>query len=262
MTEYDAVLFDMDGVILSQGNGDWWPLVEQAVDGSLAEHGIEDTHPAYDPLFDRMFELFTGQVNDVAERETVIAEIAAVSQGTSEVYRGEPVANHRDLWRTHGELSADIQKAQVDGLERTYYDDVSVIDEIYGDVALGVMSNNNHDFVEYVMDHPDLADAVGMEGTLDAYMETCYGIGRDVNEHRRRKPEPDYLEQAASDINAANPLYVGDSRCDIAAAENAGMDSVFIRRDHRKNYELNGHDPVTELTSLEELPDIVGYGEL
>ncbi len=266
MTAYDAVLFDMDGVLLSQSSEDeerengWWARVEQTVDGALTAHGIKDTHPAYRPLFNRMHTIFTGQASGIDERLALIDEIAAVCQGDSELYRGDPVVDHRDLWETHEYLSARVQKKQVDRRERVFYDDVTTIEDLYDMVSIGKMSNNNHTFVEYVAGHQWLAADAGLDAPLDAYIDTCYGIGETVEEQKRKKPSPAKLEKAADDINADNPLYVGDSRCDIEAAENAGMDAVFLRRPHRADYELNGHNPVDELSSLTELPDIVRYG--
>ncbi len=73
----------------------------------------------------------------------------------------------------------------------------------------------------------------------------------------RKKPTPYYLELAIEDLGARNPLYVGDSRVDVVAADAAGIDAAFVRRDHRLEYDLTDHEPRYEIDSLEALPELV-----
>jgi len=72
-----------------------------------------------------------------------------------------------------------------------------------------------------------------------------------------RKPNPHYIEQALGDLDAGNALFVGDNESDVRAAENAGIDSAFIRRPHRRDWELNVW-PTWEIDRLSDLHDIVG----
>lgn len=48
------------------------------------------------------------------------------------------------------------------------------------------------------------------------------------------KPNPDMLEEAMEKMNSENALMVGDSRSDLEAADNAGIDSVYINREGKK----------------------------
>jgi phosphoglycolate phosphatase-like HAD superfamily hydrolase len=52
-----------------------------------------------------------------------------------------------------------------------------------------------------------------------------------------------------ADLGVSNPLFVGDSASDVQVAENAGLDSVFLRREHRADYDLPV-EPTYELESL------------
>lgn len=258
-TYYDAVVLDMDGVILDRGDGDWFPLVDQILANMFKGHDIDDDHDTGAQLYDDLYALETCQITGVEDRQMVIDRI----EHSCETYSAETGQdiNHRDVWETKEMYAICVQQEQIEAGERVYYDDVAVLEELHDvDLSLAVMSNNNHGFVEYVAGNEDLADGTVSADALDTYLDACYGIGVDLDEDRHRKPAPHYLEQAAADLGSENALYVGDSRCDIAAADTAGMDAVFVRRDHRRDYELNGHNPEAEIASLTELPDIVRYG--
>ncbi|MFB6175087.1 MAG: HAD family hydrolase [Candidatus Nanohalobium sp.] len=44
------------------------------------------------------------------------------------------------------------------------------------------------------------------------------------------KPNPDMLQEAMNAMNSENAVMVGDSKTDVGAAENAGIDSIYINR--------------------------------
>jgi phosphoglycolate phosphatase-like HAD superfamily hydrolase len=84
--------------------------------------------------------------------------------------------------------------------------------------------------------------------------ETAYGRQPTLTGAARRKPEPYYIERALAELDAAEALYVGDSEKDIVAAERAGIDSVFLRRDHVTDVTLSV-DPTAEVPDLWTLID-------
>jgi phosphoglycolate phosphatase-like HAD superfamily hydrolase len=117
------------------------------------------------------------------------------------------------------------------------------------DVPLGVVSNNQHETVEHVLDVFGLGDV----------FETAYGRDPDARGVRRKKPSPYYLNRALADLadfGVENALYVGDSNVDLVAASRAGVDAAFVRRPHRADYSLV-REPAHELTSLSELGRLV-----
>jgi phosphoglycolate phosphatase-like HAD superfamily hydrolase len=59
-----------------------------------------------------------------------------------------------------------------------------------------------------------------------------------------------------ADLGVSDPLFVGDSESDVQVAHAAGLDSVFLRREHRADYELSV-EPTYELSSLAVLPELL-----
>ncbi|MFB6115026.1 MAG: HAD family hydrolase, partial [Candidatus Nanohalobium sp.] len=66
------------------------------------------------------------------------------------------------------------------------------------------------------------------------------------------KPNPDMLEEAMKVMDSEKALMVGDSDSDVKAAENAGIDSVYIDRSGRKSEKATFN-----VESLEEVGRIV-----
>jgi phosphoglycolate phosphatase len=70
-----------------------------------------------------------------------------------------------------------------------------------------------------------------------------------------KKPNPHYLKRALADLEAESALYVGDSESDVIAANRAGMDSVFVRRQHCCDVELTVH-PTYDVNDLHDVATI------
>jgi HAD superfamily hydrolase (TIGR01549 family) len=210
MSEYDAIIFDNDGVIVEPS------------DRSVLVEAVVDAFAAFDIAVD-------------AERvkRSVAEDIIP-----------------RDLIREHGldpeafwhqrELTASLaQQAHTRKGGKPVYEDVSALEAL--EVPLGLVSNNQHATVEFLLAHHDIE-----------YFETTYGRQPTLAGASRRKPEPFYLQQALADLDATQALYVGDSEKDIVAAERAGIDSAFLRRTHVRDRSLSV-DPTAEIPDLRTL---------
>ncbi|WP_222918443.1 HAD hydrolase-like protein [Natrinema sp. SYSU A 869] len=147
-----------------------------------------------------------------------------------------------DLWAAREDAAIAAQLAELRTGRKRHYDDVTTLESLA--VPTAIVSNNQHETIGNVLEHCELAVDVwyGREPTLE-------GI-------ERKKPTPYYLEQALADLAVENPLFVGDSRVDIGAADAAGVDAAFIRRDHRTDYELSS-EPAHEIESLTALTELV-----
>ena len=94
---------------------------------------------------------------------------------------------------------------------------------------MGIVSSNQQETVDFLLEHFDLA----------SLFDTAYGRSPTIESLSLRKLDPHYLERALVDLDADSALFVGDNESDITAAENASIDSAFIRRSHRHDWELN-----------------------
>jgi phosphoglycolate phosphatase-like HAD superfamily hydrolase len=86
-----------------------------------------------------------------------------------------------------------------------------------------------------------------------------YGRQLTLQGLQRCKPNPHYLEKAIADLESERPLYVGDSRSDVAVAARLEIDSAFIRRPHREEYVVEP-EPTYEVASFEELHGVLEAG--
>lgn len=123
--------------------------------------------------------------------------------------------------------------------------DTDALEQLAERIPLGIVSNNYDQTVEFVVDH------FGLESFQ-------FTRGRDIGAEGfdQRKPDPHYLNEALDALDAAGGLYVGDRASDVIAAERAGLDSVFIRREHNASLELDV-EPTVEIESLTELVSLV-----
>lgn len=212
---YDAVVFDNDGVLVERTDR---AVLRGAIRETYEEFGVSPTEEEIEALFG-------------VTRES-IAELAA-----------EYDLDAADFWYRR---DANASRAQCESIEnggKPLYGDVAALDELVPD--LGVVSNNQHRTIEFILEHYDLSP----------YFETHYGREPTLVGIDRKKPNSYYLERALTDLDTRNALYVGDSGVDVLAAREAGVDCAFLRRSHREGYELPAA-PTYEISSLEDLPVI------
>ena len=215
MSEYDAAIFDNDGVLTYLTEIE---VLERSIETTFGEFGV-DAPPRED-----VESLYGVTVEDV---EAICGE-----------YGFDPAR----FWRRRDRNAALAQQAEIRAGRKPAYDDVDVLDEL--GVPVGVVSNNQAETVAYVVDYYDL-DSV----------EVCIGRPPTLDGLRRKKPSPYYLHRARERLGVENPLYVGDSPTDVTAAERAGFDCAFVRRPHRRDAELPAaptHE-VEDLTAVRAL---------
>lgn len=218
---HDGLLLDHDGVLVELFDLD-------ALTAGLRQYG----EPCFRTLgVDPEPELF--------ERFSVGAE-------TDEV---RAVARRHDvdpavLWRCRDDaIAAALREALYAG-EKEPYDDVDALESL--DRPLGVVSNNQRRIVELVL---------GEHGLREQF-DTVRARKPVLSSLDRKKPAPTYLERAMADLGVEQPLYVGDSESDIAAAHRAGIDVVYLRRDHNAGVSLDT-EPTYEATTLDEVVRLV-----
>jgi HAD superfamily hydrolase (TIGR01549 family) len=211
-----VVLFDMDGVVLEGRGAD--PVVhERALDDALAERGLT-----------------------VSERRRAALSGYEYTEAFAEACRAvgvDPEGFYAERERHSARRIAERVRAGVRGL----YPDVDALAGLAERYRLGLVSNNYHTAVEAVVDHHALEVFTvvrGREPGLEGF--------------RRRKPEPYYLLETMERLGADRGLYVGDRETDMVAAERAGLEGVFVAREHNADVELEV-EPAARIGSLADL---------
>lgn len=216
MAGYDAIIFDNDGVLVEP------PAIETLVGATRSafrEVGVESP-----------------------EQEHVEAMTLSVRMEELESVCETYELDTSEFWRARDTHASRAQQAEFRDGGRAKYDDVVVLGKL--DHDLGIVSSNQHETIEFVLDHCEFTPL----------FDTYYGRELAVESIQRKKPEPYYIERAVADLDAESALYVGDSESDVVAATRAGLDSAFVRRPHRTGVELS-----TEPTY--DVPDLHAVAE-
>jgi len=216
---YDTVVFDNDGVLVGRTSFD---VLEAATRDTFERFGVSNPDP------DHVEDMTIG-----ATPETVDV--------VCETYDFAPLK----FWRERDRIVSEAQQAEARAGRKTPYDDIHTLADL--DVSMGIVSSNQQATVDFLLDHFELRHMFG----------TAYGREATIGSLTLRKPDPHYVEQALADLDAGSALFVGDNESDIRAAENAGIDSAFIRRPHRSDWELNVW-PTWDIDCLDDLHEIVG----
>jgi HAD superfamily hydrolase (TIGR01549 family) len=216
---YDTVVFDNDGVLVGRTRFD---VLKDATEETFAQFGVTDPNPDH--------------VEDMTIGATP-SEVATVS----DVYDFEP----EQFWRTRDSTMSEAQQEEARAGRKTPYEDVDTLVDL--DTTMGIVSSNQQETVDFLLDHFEIS----------SLFDTAYGREATIESLTLRKPNPHYLDRALADLDADSALYVGDNESDVKAAENAGIDSAFIRRPHRSDWDLNVW-PTWDIDSLDDLHDICG----
>jgi phosphoglycolate phosphatase-like HAD superfamily hydrolase len=218
VSRYDAVLLDCDGVLVEPPARETQVEACRAAFRSLGVEDVDDDH------------------------------LAALTSGVT-VERLREVAAAHDLdpdalWDAR---ERHDERSQLDAFRagaRGRYGDVRAVAALPEPRA--VVSNNHHSTVEYALDRFDLR----------ALFDVVYGREMTVESLRLKKPNAHYLDRAVADLDASAALYVGDSASDVVAARRAGLDSVLLRRPHRRDVALPV-EPTYEAETLHEVASLV-----
>lgn len=219
MTDYDAILFDNDGVLVEPPGEE---TLLAAAEEAFQAVGVEN------PDDDHIADIIKGVTPDLLE------EVCGA-------YGVDP----EEFWHARDRHASEAQLAEFRDGDRSHYDDVAALRDLAHD--FGIVSSNQHRTVEFVLDH------CGFDDLFDTY----YGRKLGVESLARKKPNPHFLERALADLGAETALFVGDSESDVLAARNAGLDSAFVRRDHCADVTLSV-EPTYEVADLYGVVEIAG----
>lgn len=215
--DHDAVLFDMDGVLL-RGAHTPREVYAEATREAFAALGVESP-----------------------DETAVDAFVSPAPRAALAARCAEHGVRLPDLWAEREARASRIENERIGTTERTLYDDVEELEALAERAALGVVSNNRHATVEHVVDAFD----------LDGLLSVAHGREPTLDGYARRKPDPYLVERAIAELDAETPLYVGDRAKDVVAAEGAGADAALLVRPDRER--PTGVSPRHEVTNLTEL---------
>lgn len=189
---YEAVLFDMDGVLLT-GTHTPRHLYDEATTNVLADHGITEPPDGFlNP-------------NDVDEWR----EACAV--------HGVPAD---ELWTRRESVVSELENAHIADGGRPPHDDVDVLDSIHH--PTGIVSNNRHATTTFAAEHHawNVDVTFGRDPTLEGYERV------KPNPHYLTRAIDDL------GIHPETTLYVGDRITDVRAAHAAGAESALLAREN------------------------------
>jgi len=211
---YDTVVFDNDGVLVGRTSFD---VLRAATEETFALFDVTDPDP--DHVEDMTIGATPKQVNFICD-----------------VYDMNPDI----FWRTRDRQLSLAQQEEARAGRKTPYDDIHELHDL--DVDMGIVSSNQQETVDFLLEHFEVGE----------HFQTAYGREATIESLTHRKPNSHYIDKALADLDADSALFVGDNESDIRAANNAGIDSAFIRRPHRRNWDLNVW-PTWEIQELSDL---------
>ena len=224
-------------------------MPEETYDGLLLDHdGVLVELSATSVLRSAVTEAFTDVGVPEPHAEDVEALTVMVSPGTVPTVAARYDVDPDTLWDAReARIESTLRRATESG-RKAPYDDVASLDDV--DVPLGVVSNNQIEIVEFVLRAHGLYEQFGTVHAREPTRESLH----------TKKPEPTYLDAAAADLGCRNPLFVGDSESDVVAGNRAGFDTVFLRRDHNADRQLDA-DPLLEAGGLDAVVDLLPASE-
>lgn len=220
---YEAVLFDVDGVLLR---------------GRQTDAGV------YEAAARRIESEFDAANGDIVDHLVSPVDVDAVRTACADA--GVPAD---EVWARREALATAFELDHLDAGRRQPFGD---IDHLRGlDRPVGLVSSNRDGFVARVADRLSIPAQVtiGREPALEDFV--------------RRKPEPDFLHRALDALGNPEAIYVGDRRTDTVAAGRAGIDAALLDRpdaqplsEPRRQGETAAR-PIETIEGLDELDSLV-----
>ena len=215
---YDGIIFDKDGVLLDSAVNDFLWMDKVRVNAA-EKHGIKM------------------EIND--------AITIAKASSTDEV---EKLLRKKEAsWEQLQKIENTVQDSKIRLMQENYITPFPQVETILDnlDVEKAVATNAPRRTAEFTFDH------FGLEGHFRII--NAPSMEPMQNYFDKKKPGVEMLKSAMDYMNCSNPVMVGDTKSDIKAAENAGIDSILVES-YGERPEL---DPTHRVTRLAELKRFV-----
>lgn len=216
IVRYDAIVFDMDGVLVT---GYETPAAVYRRAATLTMRAFASPDPPPDALVDP---------DDAAHVRRICRELE-VPPGSA--------------WGYRERVASQLEHEMIEAGDREAFSDAEVLAELADRTAIGIASNNRHDTVDFCVSWFEWADHV------DAFR----GRLPSLEDYDRMKPDPAYLEHVIGALDASRPLFVGDRVSDVRTAERLECDAAYLQRD--ESTPDPAVEPTFRIESLAELSD-------
>jgi len=193
---YESAIFDLDGTLLESSGYDLSWLYN-------AVNDVLDEKDCKEDLTDSEIEILAG----LQSKKEFVAKCESLNL--------EPEAFWNSLTRARAKRKLNF----IDNGGLTLYDGAVELLEYLkqNNIRIGLISNS-----------PDTSvDAIVRYYGLDKYLHYYRGV-TDLEDLGREKPDPWHIEIALEEIKRRPCVYIGDSKIDINAAENAGITGVKV----------------------------------
>lgn len=210
--EYNSVIFDMDGVILDY-EGENFNWIYSLVRDALEQKDVDAENLSRSELDAFLGERGVQDCVEICNKYDVDARTVWTELADATTYaRAERIENGN--FCLFPEAKGVLRQLHEEGME------------------MALVSNAPESAIEVMIENYGLRK----------YFEYFRGIS-SFDDLSDRKPHPDHLNFAKAELKHGPFVFVGDSESDIIAAQNAGMDSVWINRDGgsidtRPDYEI------------------------
>jgi len=215
---YDAILFDKDGVILDSGlNNFLW--------------------------MDRVRMKTASRLGYSINKEESLKIVKA--RNTQEIE--ELIEEKGMTWKQLNYIENKVQDAKINmirqGILRLFPDAEKLLNDL--EVKTSLVTNAPERTTDFTLNY------FSIRNQFDDVQSLKYDSLKHFIDHK--KPHTYMLDSAIESLNAENPVMVGDSEADILAAQNAGIDSIFVQSYKEDTYT----SPTHKVRNLEEIKHII-----
>lgn len=217
MSDFEAVLFDMDGVLL-QGPATPAEVYQYATNDAIDALGLDASRDEHAPLWKYHYD----------------EQMAGCCRGLG--------VDPATFWETREQFASERENRRISEGARAPFPDTEALADL--PVPLGIVSNNRDSTVTFAAQElfgDQFEVAIGRDPTLEGF--------------RRRKPDSHYLDSALATLDVDSALYIGDRTSDVDAARAAGIAGGFLRRGHNSKMGFD-EPPAVDVDGLDELPSL------